>query len=63
MCAGAVPNLIYCVYLMSRNKTGDRLRAGGTDGDWFLAAIMAVCWFGSAVMYGVSKNILGTVVA
>jgi L-rhamnose-H+ transport protein len=63
MCAGAVPNLIYCIYLMSRNKTGNRLRAGGTGGYWFLAAIMAVCWFGSTVMYGVSKNILGTVVA
>jgi len=63
MVAGAVPNLIYCIYLMIRNKTGSRLGASGTGGYWFLAAIMAVCWFGSTVMYGVSKNILGTVVA
>ena len=63
MCAGAIPNLIYCIYLMSKNKTGNRMGAGGTGGYWFLAAIMAVCWFGSTVMYGVSKNMLGTVVA
>jgi hypothetical protein len=48
---------------MSKNKTGNRLRASGTGGYWLLAGIMAVCWFGSTVMYGVSKNILGTVVA
>jgi L-rhamnose-H+ transport protein len=48
---------------MSKNRTGNRLALGRTGGHWFLAAIMAVCWFGSTVMYGVSKNILGTVVA
>lgn len=63
MCAGALPNLVYCLYLMSKNKTGKRFGEAGTGGYWVLAAIMALCWFGSTVMYGVSKNMLGTVVA
>jgi L-rhamnose-H+ transport protein len=63
MLGGAIPNLIYCLYLISKNKTGNRFGTGGTAGYWFLAAIMALCWFGSTVMYGVSSNSLGIVVA
>lgn len=63
MCAGGIPNLIYCLYLISKNKTGNRFGIAGTGGYWFLAAIMALCWFGSTVMYGVANNKLGIVVA
>ena len=63
MMAGGVPNLIYCIYLASRNKTGNRFGLSGTGIYWLLAAVMAFCWFGSTVMYGVSNNILGIVVA
>jgi L-rhamnose-H+ transport protein len=63
MMAGGIPNLIYCFYLISKNKTGARFAIGGTAGYWVLAAVMALCWFGSTVMYGVSSNLLGIVVA
>jgi L-rhamnose-H+ transport protein len=63
MLGGAIPNLVYCLYLMSKNRTGSRFTAGGTTGYWFLAAVMAFFWFGSTVMYGVSSNSLGIVVA
>ncbi len=63
MCAGGIPNLVYCLYLISKNKTGSRFRIAGTSGYWLLAAIMALCWFGSTVMYGVASNELGIVVA
>lgn len=63
MLGGAIPNLIYCVYLMSKNKTGNRFGIAGTAGYWFLAAVMALFWFGSTVMYGVASNSLGIVVA
>jgi L-rhamnose-H+ transport protein len=63
MMAGGIPNLIYCLYLISRNKTGDRFKTGGTGVYWLLAAIMAFCWFGSTLMYGVANNLLGIVVA
>ena len=66
MCAGGVPNLLYCIYLMRKNRTGGKFGAGGTAHYWILAALMAFFWFGSTVMYGVSTvklGELGTVLA
>ena len=60
MCAGGVPNLIYCIYLMRKNGTGSRFGASGTGLYWLLAALMAFFWFGSTVLYGVSTVELGT---
>ena len=59
MCAGGVPNLIYCVYLLRKNGTGSRFRAPGTGVYWALAALMAFFWFGSTVLYGVATVELG----
>jgi L-rhamnose-H+ transport protein len=59
MLAGGVPNLIYCIYLMRKHRTGARLQASGTGWHWVLAAIMALLWFASTVMYGVGATQLG----
>ena len=56
--AGAVPNVLYCLWLMARGRTAARFPAGGI-GHWGLAFIMAVCWFGSTMLYGVSTVLLG----
>jgi len=56
--AGAVPNIVYCVWLMKRNRSGSRYRVGRLH--WALAAIMAVFWFGSTVLYGLAASQLGT---
>jgi L-rhamnose-H+ transport protein len=63
MVAGGIPNAIYCIYLMKKNGTGGRLSSPGTGGYWLLAALMGVGWFGSTVMYGISADKLGIVVA
>jgi L-rhamnose-H+ transport protein len=66
MCAGGVPNLVYCIYLLQKNKTGSRFGTSGTSLYWLLAALMAFFWFGSTVMYGISTvqlGELGTVLA
>ena len=63
MLGGAVPNLVYCFYLLSKNRTGRRFADARTGSYWLLAAIMAFFWFGSTLMYGVASNSLGTVVA
>jgi L-rhamnose-H+ transport protein len=63
MCAGGIPNLIYCLYLIVKNKTADRFQTAGTAGYWFLAAIMGVCWFASTLMYGISADKLNIVIA
>jgi L-rhamnose-H+ transport protein len=59
MVAGGIPNLIYCVYLMRRNSTAPRFRLPGSGACWLLAAVMAFCWYGSTVMYGVAATQLG----
>jgi len=59
MWAGGIPNLVYCVYLMKRNKTSDRFGVTGTGSHWALAAAMALFWFGSTVMYGAAAVELG----
>jgi L-rhamnose-H+ transport protein len=59
MVAGAIPNLIYCIYLVRKNKTGSKFHAPGTSFYWGLAAIMGFFWFGSTVMYGVGATKLG----
>ncbi len=60
MIAGGIPNLIYCVYLLRKNRTGDRFGVGGTSAYWLLAALMALFWFGSTVIYGASTTVLGS---
>ncbi len=59
MVAGGVPNLLYCVYVMRRNRTGRQLASGGR-GHYLLAALMSVFWFGSTVIYGVAAGALGS---
>lgn len=56
--AGAVPNILYCLWLLQRNRTAAQFRACGA-GHWGLALSMAVLWFGSALLYGLSTVQLG----
>ncbi len=58
MLAGAVPNLLYCFRLLAKNRTGGKFPDGGA-GHWALAFVMAVCWFGSTLLYGLSTVKLG----
>jgi L-rhamnose-H+ transport protein len=58
MLSGAVPNVLYCAWLMKRNDSGHRYRVGRSH--WMLAAIMAVLWFGSTLLYGLAASQMGT---
>ncbi len=58
MFAGALPNLFYCLWLLKRNRTGGKFPLGGVS-HWALALVMAVCWFGSTLLYGLSTVELG----
>ena len=57
MLSGAVPNVLYCAWLIRRNGSGHRYREGRSH--WMLAAIMAVFWFGSTLLYGLGASQLG----
>ena len=59
MLAGAIPNLVYCLYLLKRNGTMACYTKSGTIGHWFLAFTMAFLWVGSTLLYGVSVERLG----
>lgn len=58
MMAGAAPNLLYCSWLLRKNRTGRRFLAGGA-GHWALAFAMGFFWFTSTVLYGVATVELG----
>jgi len=60
MLAGAIPNLLYCVYLLSKNKTANRFSSAGTAPYWFYAFVMAAFWFGSTSLYGIASGKLGS---
>lgn len=56
---GAIPNLLYCLYLLNSRKTWARYR--GTSKLWntVLAAAMAILWFFSTALYGAASHSLG----
>jgi len=60
MVAGGIPNLLYCLYLIGKNKTGKNFSGSGTGGYWFLAFVMGFFWFGSTLMYGMASGFLGS---
>lgn len=60
MVAGAIPNIVYCVYLIRRNRNRAKFKEMGTATHWLLAFVMAVLWFASTVIYGVSTVIMGS---
>jgi L-rhamnose-H+ transport protein len=60
MLAGSIPNFVYCVYLLRKNKSADRYARPGTASYWVLAAIMAFFWFASTALYGIATGKLGS---
>jgi len=60
MLAGGIPNLVYCIYLLNKNRTGHKFSLPGTGGYWLLGFVMAFFWFASTVMYGIAKDLFGT---
>lgn len=58
LAAGAIPNLLYCLYLFRRNASGQNFRIGEYS-NFILALAMGMLWFGSVVLYGISAPDLG----
>ncbi len=59
MLAGAIPNLMYCLWLLRKNRTGSKF-ADGRLSHWSLAFVMAVLWLGSTLLYGFAAAKLGS---
>lgn len=59
--AGGILNVGYCLYLLQRNKSWDRLVRHVTRVDWFGAGAMGILWTGSVILYGWGANYLGRI--
>ncbi len=59
MLAGSIPNLLYCLWLLRKNRTSSKF-AHGRLGHWGLAFVMAVLWLGSTMLYGVAAAKMGS---
>jgi L-rhamnose-H+ transport protein len=57
--AGALPGVIYSVYLLRQNGSAKNFLLAGTGSYWFLALGMGILWFGSVVLYGVTTLHIG----
>ena len=57
--AGAIPNVAYCVYLLSRQRSWENFRSQKTPAYLALAVVMAILWFFSTALYGVATTRLG----
>jgi L-rhamnose-H+ transport protein len=57
--AGAIPGVIYCLYLMRKNGTTGELIAGSRWYYWLTPALMGLLWFGSIMCYSLASVKLG----
>jgi L-rhamnose-H+ transport protein len=56
---GFLSNLIYCVYLLNKNKSWGVYSERGTSNYWLLGGLMGLLWYGGTVAYGMGAASLG----
>jgi L-rhamnose-H+ transport protein len=56
---GFVANCLYCVYLLTKNRTWPVFREGNPSAYWLLGILMGLLWFGGTVLYGMGAASLG----
>lgn len=58
---GAIPNIIYCIYLLSKNQTWKRYQVPKTGLYWLVLLLIGVMYSGSVALWGMStaENMLG----
>jgi len=57
--AGFIPNLVYCVYLLARNRTAHLFAGGGSGRESVLAVLMAALWITGVLCYGIGATLVG----
>ncbi len=58
--AGAIPNVVYCVWLMQRNRTVNLMFAPDSTVSWSRSTLMGLLWGGSIFIYGAATPRLGS---
>jgi L-rhamnose-H+ transport protein len=57
---GFLSNLVYCLYLLNKNKSWGAYREGNPSTYWFLGGLTGLLWYGGVVAYGMGAASLGT---
>jgi len=57
--ASFVANLVYCVYLLTRNKSWPLYWSAGSGSHWLIGLLMGGLWMGSISLYGLGAGRLG----
>lgn len=58
--SGFIPNLLYCLYLLSRNRGWSLFGQAGWVREILLGVAMALLWLGGMVGYGIGATLVGT---
>jgi L-rhamnose-H+ transport protein len=56
---GLTTNVVYCSFLLFRNKTWGDYKKTQTGSYWFLAALMGAIWMSSIALYGRAAVLMG----
>ncbi|MGD0227905.1 MAG: L-rhamnose/proton symporter RhaT [Terriglobia bacterium] len=57
--AGFIPNLVYCVYLLVKNRTASLFTRGGWPREAALGVAMGLLWITSVLSYGIATTFVG----
>lgn len=57
--AGFIPNLIYCVYLLMKNRTANLFARRGWAREFLLGVAMALTWVTAVLSYGIGATLVG----
>jgi len=60
MLSGSIPNVLYCLHLMRRNKTAVRFQEPGRSASLARTVVMAIVWFAGISLYGVASGLMGS---
>ena len=58
--AGSLANLLYCGYLLSKNRTWGAYGKGNVALNWLLGISMGALWFSGTALYGTGAAIMGS---
>jgi len=57
--AGFIPNLVYCLYLIIRNRSAHLFGQSGWPREALLACAMAFTWISAVLIYGIGATLVG----
>jgi len=57
--AGFIPNLVYCLYLLGKNRTANLFVQSGWPREAVLAVAMALLWVTAVLSYGIGATLVG----